>query len=374
MGPGKKRALKILVMALIIAGGVFWGIRYFASIKIVIQPKENTFTLGKRMTVVVPAEIITLSLSKERRFITTTRNVLSKKASGIITVYNEFSSASQPIVTSTRFEASDGKIYRIAENVTIPGAKIESGKIVPSTINLTVFADRAGDEYNMKNLVDFTIPGFKGDERYKKIYAKSKTPMEGGFKGEVLVVGDSDADNAIAALTEELEEELRKSLSQAIPEGFFVPENGGGISIKTASLTPERNIKADNFLVNISGEIKAYGVKKSDTAQALVSGLQKDSVNLEKNEVLLGRHEKIEFLGADQNNVTLGVNGEITLVFSPKLTALKEALASATLATLNDVLGEFESIESARVFFSPSWWRAIPKNPDSLSIEIDFPE
>src|SRR3989344_7017158 len=69
MGPGKKRALKILVMALIIAGGVFWGIRYFASIKIVIQPKENTFTLGKRMTVVVPAEIITLSLSKERRFI-----------------------------------------------------------------------------------------------------------------------------------------------------------------------------------------------------------------------------------------------------------------------------------------------------------------
>lgn len=370
----KKRILGVLVLIFISVGFAFWGIRHFATMKIVIKPKERVFTIERKITVTVPAEIITLPLSREREFITTTRKIVQQKASGIIKVYNEFSSDPQPIVASTRFETPDGKIYRIAENVTIPGAKIEEGKVIPSTIELRVFADRAGDGYNMKDLVNFTIPGFKGGAKYKKIYAQSKTPMEGGLKDEIMVVGDTDAENASTLLMEELENELRKNLSQAIPEGFFVPENGTVISTKPATFIPERGAKADNFLANVAGETKAYGVKKFDVAQVLAPKLQENGIDLEKNNASLGRYEKIEFLGADGDRVTLGITGEIALIFSPKLAILKDILMSTSVTALNEAFQKFDSIESARVFFSPSWWRKIPTNPEALFIEVDFPK
>lgn len=368
----KRKIFGILILIFVSIGLAFWGIRYFATMKVVIQPKESLFTTERKITIMVPAEIITLPLSKEREFITTTRKIVNQKASGIIKVYNEFSSDPQPIIASTRFETPDGKIYRIAENVIIPGAKIEEGKVIPSTIELRVFADRTGNDYNIKDLVNFTIPGFKGGAKYKKIYAQSKTPMEGGLKDEIMVVGDADAENAGTILIEELENELRKNLSKAIPEGFFVPENGETIAIKPVTLIPERGAKADNFLAKVSGEIRTYGVKKSDAAQILAPKLQENGIDLEKNNVSLGRYEKIEFLGAAGDQVTLGIGGEITLIFSPKLPILKDILMSTTVTTLNEVFQKFESIESARVFFSPSWWRKIPTNPEALFVEVDF--
>lgn len=46
---------------------------------------------------------------------------VSKPATGVVTVYNAHSTASQQLIANTRFEASDGKIYRIRDQITVPG-------------------------------------------------------------------------------------------------------------------------------------------------------------------------------------------------------------------------------------------------------------
>ena len=59
---------------------------------------------------------------------------LNEKARGSLTVYNEYSSSPQTLVATTRFESPEGKIFRIEKNIVVPGAKIEEGKIIASTI------------------------------------------------------------------------------------------------------------------------------------------------------------------------------------------------------------------------------------------------
>jgi len=59
-------------------------------------------------------------------------------------------------------------MYRIDSSVIIPGYQKVNGKIIPGSIEATVYADQAGDGYNLKlaDLTgDFSIPGFKGDPR-----------------------------------------------------------------------------------------------------------------------------------------------------------------------------------------------------------------
>jgi len=109
---------------------------------------------------------------------------VEKKASGTIIVYNNYSSAPQRLIKNTRFETPTGLVYRIDKSIIVPGTRVESGKIIPGSVETTVFADLPGPNYNI-GLNDFTVPGFKGTPRYEGFYARSKTTMAGGFIGNV---------------------------------------------------------------------------------------------------------------------------------------------------------------------------------------------
>ena len=101
------------------------------------------------------------------------------KASGIITVFNEYSSDSQRLVASTRFLSSSGKIFRAIEDIYIPGMKTDGDEVIPGSIDAEVMANYLGTEYNISPS-DFTIPGFKGTPKYDGFYGKSDTSMSGG--------------------------------------------------------------------------------------------------------------------------------------------------------------------------------------------------
>jgi hypothetical protein len=134
----------------------------------------------------LPLEIMRIEINKEKSAVPTGVKEVETKASGQIIIYNAFSSATQPLVRNTRFETPDGKIYRIKQSLSVPGASIKDGETIPGSIEATVYADEAGEEYNI-SLTDFTIPGFKGGPRFDKFYARSKTPMSGGFMGKISV-------------------------------------------------------------------------------------------------------------------------------------------------------------------------------------------
>ncbi|MFA5230373.1 MAG: hypothetical protein WC422_03050, partial [Candidatus Paceibacterota bacterium] len=95
------------------------------------------------------------------------------KAKGKLTVYNAYNTSPQILVQNTRFESPDGLIFRADARVTVPGATLKNGEIVPSSIVINVTAAETGNAYNISP-VRFTIPGFKGTDRFTGFYGESQ--------------------------------------------------------------------------------------------------------------------------------------------------------------------------------------------------------
>ena len=135
-----------------------------------------------------------------------------QKSSGKITVYNNYSNAPQKLIVNTRFEAKDGKVFRIKEPIVVPGMGITE---------TTVYADQAGEAYNIEP-TDFTLPGLKGGPRFGKVFAKSKTAMIGGTSGNTMVVKKEDIEKAKISLSEKIKDRLLSMLSTQKPEGYLL--------------------------------------------------------------------------------------------------------------------------------------------------------
>ena len=143
-------------------------------------------------------------------------------------IYNNFTSQNQKLIKNTRLETPEGLIFRIGESISIPGKKTENGKNIPGQIEIAVYADSAGDEYNI-GLTDFTLPGFKNDPaRYKSFYARSKTKMEGGFSGVIKTISKVE----LESMKDVLEENLKKSLASQ----FELEKKNDFIAVKNSGI------------------------------------------------------------------------------------------------------------------------------------------
>ena len=190
---------------------------YFASATVEITPITRSINIDHDFTAVASGgakegnlifNYVATSTEKTKEVPATVEKKIQRKASGKVLIFNSYNGEKQRLIKNTRLESPDRKIFRIDESVVVPGAKMAGGKVVePGSVIAIVYADVAGDKYNV-GLSDFTIPGFKGDPRYAKFTAKSKTdsPISGGFSGTVKVPSDA----SVATAKEELKQDLKK--------------------------------------------------------------------------------------------------------------------------------------------------------------------
>ncbi|MBM2817882.1 MAG: seg, partial [Parcubacteria group bacterium] len=148
---------------------------FFSTATVAIIPKavrvslDDTFIARKSaLPGELQYEIMTLQRKMSKQLDATETQNSEIKASGKIIVYNNFSAAPQKLIINTRFESEKGLTYKIPQSIIVPGVKLVGGKKVPGSIETPIFADEAGDKFNMKvsDLKgDFKIPGFKNDKK-----------------------------------------------------------------------------------------------------------------------------------------------------------------------------------------------------------------
>jgi hypothetical protein len=211
----------------------------------------------------IPSQIFKMTKTVSQEFMATKEEDISKKATGIITIYNAYSSQPQTLVKVTRFEAPDGKIFRLVNTVIVPAAKIEGGSIAASSIDAEVIADVAGESYNIAPS-DFTIPGFKGTDRYKGFYGKSKLAMKGGLVKKGLVVGQEDVSKAEALLKEKLLTEAKDELKKQMGEEFVLINESLTADITENVSQPAAGDPADKFTLTLKALAQGFAYKKKD--------------------------------------------------------------------------------------------------------------
>lgn len=185
----------------------------FSGATITIVPKKYDMSIESTKVYLSDVDHRKVSVTASSEITVTVSGTVrvDRKATGIVVLYNAFSTSEQKLVAGTRLETTGGKIFKIKDTVTIPGQKTVSGKKVPGSIQASVEAGDTGESYNV-GYQDFKLPAYKGTSRYELIYARSKDSIQGGYSGEVPNVSSAN----IASSTKELKEQLLTEVLQKI--------------------------------------------------------------------------------------------------------------------------------------------------------------
>lgn len=330
--------------------------------KVITFSKDNTSSSS------VPFVVETTSLSKSKVLTQSESRKVETKASGKITIYNNYDDTPQRLIKNTRFESSGGKIYRINESVEVPGKKGST----PGSIEVMVYADATGAEYNVAS-TEFTIPGFKGTPRYDNFYAKTSGAITGGASGTKSLVSLADINAAKDSLALELEKEIKTELSKIQKDGYV------------AMLDAAQIVYSDNEeeLLNGGGEIykvTATGYLMMASSRALASAVASSVVGYNKEPVSLGYLDQVDFTRRDSQGIVNATSVPILVEGDPRVVWVvdKESIQDMVVGQDTDdfkiLMKSVDSIESAEMRFSPMWLSSFPSSKEKISVLESLPK
>lgn len=369
----------IAIIALAVLGSVGASI-IFKKATISITPKSQKVALPPAITAYLDAptgelqfQTITTTNVGNRTVPASGEAHVEKRSTGTITVYNEYSTAVQRLIKNTRFEAPDGKIYRIDQSIVVPGAtKKSDGTLTAGTIDVVVSADSAGDTYN-RGLDTYTIPGFKGDPRYTKFYAKGKTQIAGGFVGTQKIVADADLSAAKTGIQTELALSLQSALESATPAGYLLVPQSSSVAYEELP----RGGDSSAAVISLRGTAQAAIVRQADLATAVarasgVEGYAGEALRFADTKSLaLSAKASV---GSAVKTLPIGLSGDTTLVWEVDGEAIKRAVLGAKTTELLPILLKFKpAVSDATAKLRPVWESSFPEDPALIEVTVVDP-
>ncbi|OGZ34644.1 MAG: hypothetical protein A2Y98_00070 [Candidatus Portnoybacteria bacterium RBG_19FT_COMBO_36_7] len=318
----------------------------------------------------IPAQLIRLEDKDSEEFAATGQRQMNEKASGIITVYNAYSSSPQGLVETTRFLSQDGKIFRLTESVTVPGAKIEEGKIVASYIDVKVQADQPGDSYNI-GPSNFSIPGFQGSPKYTGFYGKSKNNMSGGSTENVRVMTQDDFNKAKEKVWESLRQKIQTELATQISANLTILDGSVEIQMDKVESSAEIGGKAENFTLTVTGSARALVFSEDDIVVLLRNNL---SDKLSENKEIADQtplnygETKIDI---EKGQISFRVSGLQEVFWKIDQEEIKKLIAGKKQNEVEELLFGRPEIKEAQFSLWPFWVRSIPRQTDKIKITVD---
>lgn len=395
------RARSILAFRGLKAGKRFWAITVLAalvifiiilstalaSLTITLRPVSAKITVPA-ITVVADTKIlatnedakkipglkIAIEKTYQESFSSSGKKYIEDFAHGRLGIFNAFSSAPQVLIAGTRFTDAGGRVFKLLKTITIPGANIEEGKIIPSSIEADVIADKPGEEYNIAP-ADFNIPGFKGTPKYAAFYGRSRDAFSGGFKGEARIVTTTDIKNAQEKVSQTLFNQLKAALKEKLPTGDeFISLDGSRSVFIQEIKNPKADERADEFSASASGVAEMIIFKKSDLLTLLGSAL----LSPDRPSTILASSFKPTYknirLDVQSGQLSFGVEGEALAVRNVPSDEIRSVAVSKTNSKLEDYLRNRPEIAGFVIKNFPVWRWWTPKRLDSIFVKIELPE
>jgi len=287
-------------------------------------------------------------------------------ASGVITVFNSYSTTQQRLITNTRFATADGKIYRIHEPIVVPGYSTKAGVKVPGSIDVTAYADQAGDTYNT-DLTNFTIPGLKGSKQYTLIFAHSKTPMTGGFIGEQAVVDAALRTQTIDGLKADLNRSLQSKIHAAVVAGSVIFDDSIHITYTENSDT----VQGGNAVLSVSGTAAAPAFVED----ALAHELATDTTSTYSGPLALENPTELSvnvdspIAVTQEQSISVSISGSAKLVSTYNSAQLAKDLAGKSKNDIQSVLPQYPGLSNLEVKIYPFWLSGLPSDPAKVIIQ-----
>jgi hypothetical protein len=314
-----------------------------------------------------------VDLSDTHEVPATGTKTVTTKALGKVIIYNEQVTA-QRLIKNTRFESAAGKIYRINESITVPKAVTKSGKTTLGSIEMTIYADEAGAEYN-SDPTDFTVPGLKGTPQAKLVYARSKGVIAGGASGTIKSVSDQDLKKAGDDLRVSLETKLRSKARGDLAPSQVTYDQGIVVDLKDPVLSNEKATSDDKAVVTETGTLYMVVFDRALLTKAIAKAVVPTYGG---EEVELSNLENLVFGVSDLKGDTLWSDTKIDFSFkgTPQLKwlidqdAIKKDLLGLPKTEFNLKMAAYPTVERAKASLRPFWKQSFPTDPKAITIKI----
>lgn len=332
--------------------------------KLVIDTKADKFDLKNK---ILPGKILEGEETFSEDFLATGK--ILKKAHGTIRLFNEYTTQNEIWKEGTRFVSSEGKLFKSKDKISVPGAKIEGGKIKASYVDVPVEAAEGGAEYNI-GPSDFSIVALKGTPRYFKYYGKSFEPMKGG--GEFPKLKKEDLENAEKSLLEKAKSKAKDIFESKIPEGFSILQDSASVEVLEKNSSAKEGDEVEKFNFQVKLKIKSIAFSKEE-----ILNFAKNFISLHLADgkgayfPSLKLDFKTEILNLDLGKATISLNMECETYPTLDILNLKKGLAGKNLKEVNSFLLAQEEFAKVKINLFPFWVKKFPENINQ--IDISYP-
>lgn len=296
------------------------------------------------------------------------------KARGTVIITNNFSSAAQPLVATTRLLSAEGKLFRLVEGVTVPGRREgENGE--PGVVEASVVADQSGSDFNIAPTT-FTIPGFQGGPKFEKITARSTKPMSGGGSDSadgVKSVSREDRDQAAERAKNEARERFLEETNASLKAGEKLLEETIEVTPIGSPTAPAVGSTTNPFPYEARFTTRAFVVSE----EAIREFINRQTVTSNENPSVVLKPVTTEFTygralaNFNESVVELSVEAALKLRAPLDTGALKSELVGLDEDGIRAFLERHPEIKRLRVEFKPSFLiTSLPKNQERLHLTV----
>ncbi len=377
-----------LVTPLLLIGAFVLISNFFTQTTLLVIPKSEVVKIAEELALVAykePTEdnlgfsVMKVTLDDAIEVMATGTRTVTAKASGTIIVYNE-QTTDQRLIKNTRFQSPTGKIYRINDSIVIPKARTVSGKLTPGTLEVVVYADEAGPDYNSQP-TDFTVPGLKDLPQYTQVYARSKTALSGGASGTVKIVSDQAMRAAEEQLRVSLETKLRTKARGDIAPSQVAYEKGFLIEIENAILSTSTASEDDRAVVRATGNLYLPVFDREALARAIARSViptyKGEPVQITSIDAL--RFALGEISGKElweSTEITFTISGTPEIVWNVDEGVMKNAVLGRAEKDFKLLFNDFRNVERVKATIRPFWKNTYPTDPKDVVVEIvrEIPE
>jgi len=312
-------------------------------------------------------------------------------ASGKLTVFNN-ANYSWPLVEKTRFQTSEGLVFRITSPVDVPAAESTG----PGKVEVYVTADPldaygqiSGQRANI-GPTKFFLPGLREDSR-SVLYAQSFDNMTGGITDYVNYVSPEDIKAAESKLKETLlkavQDELKKQIelkNDSEKTDYVLLVGEGAIETGSIQINPVSSLQDQELAqFDVSGNLTASGYyySKSEMLNLLTQELmlkkspQKKLVKINENTVTYRIFEKDSSRG--RIKVTANIRGIEEFEIDPEkengarlIEKIKQHIVGKNIEEAKVYIQNLPEINKVEIDSWPAWSPTIPSVEDNIKIEI----
>lgn len=317
--------------------------------------------------------LVGMSFSEKKNFTetypATGKEFVERRAKGTMIVYNAYSSDPQELVERTRFTTPDGKVYRMDRGVTVPGAAIVNGQIIPSSIEVPVTADEPGEKYNIDPVPRFRIPGFQGTPKYDGFYGESKEPMTGGFVGERKIATEEDIASARENIIKTLEDSAKTQLFLNLPDGTKTIDETYKFEI-TDEVVDEGASDSETFSITIYGEAKIVVFSEKELIGVFEERVEEErGVDLAPKDYTIDYGEPRTNEAGDGFSVAINVGSVWIRPFDEE--TFRQSAVGKRKEDLENLIFTIPGVKGGRVGFWPFWVGKVPDKATRVFVDVN---